>query len=132
MSVLIECHCGQIYRTDVAQAAFSIRCGNCRRLLKISDYLPKPSKTEPIFVNTELTSGSRSFKNYVVLGIGLVALAIGISLTVANLRNPQEVANGPDQNTNKNEPSASLKNSSAQGVSNSPTVYMRIWSLSVN
>lgn len=125
MAIYIKCPCGEKYQTDEKHLGYSIKCHRCNRVIAISDDIAKSysskttsnsnySQNKTIFEDVSVEPKTPFLKNIVIPTAGILALLVGIILTVNSVR---EQKNTQSNNSNSTPSVASVTKSS-----NSPIV----------
>lgn len=124
MSPFIKCPCGEKYQTDEKHLGYSIKCHKCNRVIAISDAKAnsynsgaRPNSTysnnKTIFEDVSVEPKTPFFKNIVIPIAGVLALLIGIILTISSLReqkNTQSANSNLTQSSTSTTPLLSLSN----------------------
>src|SRR5260370_632879 len=99
--IVLTCQCGEIFRADEKHIGYSIRCTQCQRVITVarksesstiaSRQAPTVEVIPPEPVHTwrpkdPLKTRRTLLRNRLIPLFGIIALAIGVILTILNLR----------------------------------------------
>lgn len=129
MSIVLKCKCGETYQTDEKHLGYSIKCRNCHRIIPIADadsnqhtYNARPNTTyspnKTIFEDVSVEPKRPFFWNIVIPIAGVLALLVGIVLTVTNLRQQNNTQPTNTVLAQSSTPTSTSTNSSNVGSAN--------------
>jgi hypothetical protein len=136
-------HCGQTYRADEKHIGYSIRCNVCSSLIPIVRETPDsalstreqptvehipPEPVRPWEPPPPLKSRRFLIRNWLIPVVGLLALALGVTLTLLSYRSPKNDALASQASTIVTPtPQSNLPNLSAE-ISPTPATSMKLQS----